>query len=92
MMQPESQGGSFIEDVNSKRRKRIFERNGVYVLPCWVVKVTSQKTVGASGRSVPKRQAGLPVSPFTSAETNMDVSVKERSGECRRDWSGECRG
>ena len=34
----ESQGGSFIEDVRSKRRKRIFERNGVYVLPCWLVK------------------------------------------------------
>ena len=29
VLQPESQGGSFIEDVRSKRRKRIFERNGV---------------------------------------------------------------
>ena len=38
VMQPENQGGSFIEDVRSKRRKRIFERNGVYMLPCWVVK------------------------------------------------------
>ena len=38
-----NQGGSFIEDVRSKRRKRIFERNGAYVLPCWVVKQTSQK-------------------------------------------------
>ena len=28
------QGGSFIEEMRSKRRKRIFERNGVYVLPC----------------------------------------------------------
>ena len=27
VMQPENQGGSFIEDVRSKRRKRIFERN-----------------------------------------------------------------
>ena len=34
VLQPD---GSFIEDVRSKRRKRIFERNGVYVLPCWVV-------------------------------------------------------
>ena len=38
VLQHENQGGSFIEDVRSKRRKRIFERNGVYVLPCWVVK------------------------------------------------------
>ena len=43
VLQPENQGGSFIEDVRSKRRKRIFERNGVYLLPCWVVKQTSQK-------------------------------------------------
>ena len=43
VMQPESHGGSFIEDVGTKRKKRIFERNGVYVLPRWVVKQTSQK-------------------------------------------------
>ena len=42
-LQPENQGGSFIEDVRSKGRKRIFQRNGVYVLPCWVVKQNSQK-------------------------------------------------
>ena len=34
VMHPENQGCSFIEDVRSKRRKRIFERNGVYLLPC----------------------------------------------------------
>ena len=38
VLQPEDRGRSFIEDVRSKRRKRIFDRNGVYVLPCWVVK------------------------------------------------------
>ena len=43
VLQPEDQGGSYLEDVRSKRRQRIFERNGVYVLPCWVVKGTSQK-------------------------------------------------
>ena len=43
VLQPEDQGGSFIEDMRSKRRKRIFERNGVFVLPCWVVKQNSQK-------------------------------------------------
>ena len=32
VLQLEKQGGSFIEDVRSKRRNRIFERNGVYVL------------------------------------------------------------
>ena len=43
VMKPENQGGSFIEDVRSKRRKRIFERNEVCVLPCWVVKQNSQR-------------------------------------------------
>ena len=43
VMQPENQGGSFIKDVRSTRRKRIVERNGVYVLPCSVVKQNSQK-------------------------------------------------
>ena len=32
---------------------------------------------GASGRSVPKLQAGIPVSPGTVVETNLDVSVEE---------------
>ena len=35
VVHPENQGGFSIEDVRAKRRKRIFERNGVYVLPCW---------------------------------------------------------
>ena len=43
LLQPENQGGSFIEDVRSKRWNRIFERNGVYVLPCWLVKQNFQK-------------------------------------------------
>ena len=38
VLQPEKQGGSFIEDMLSKLRKRIFERNGVFVITCWVVK------------------------------------------------------
>ena len=42
-MQPENRGGSFIEGVWSKRRKQIFERNGVYALRCWVVTQNSQK-------------------------------------------------
>ena len=32
VLELEDQGGSFLADVRSKRRKRIFERNGVYVL------------------------------------------------------------
>ena len=63
--------------VRSKRRKRIFEGNGVYVLPRWVVKQSSQKRLAFFGRVVPKRPEGLPVSPVTSAETNMDVGVEE---------------
>ena len=43
VLQPEDRGRSFIEDVRSKRRKRIFDRNGVYVLPCWVVTGNSQE-------------------------------------------------
>ena len=38
------------------------------------------KAVSTPGRDVPKRPAGLPVSPVTSAETNMDVSVEEEFG------------
>ena len=43
VLQLEDEGGSFIEDVGSKRWRRIFERNGVFVLPCWVVKGNSKK-------------------------------------------------
>ena len=74
--QPESQGGSFIEDESSKRKKRIFERSGVHGLPCWVVKQNTQKRL-ALGQVVPKRAAGLSVSPITRSETNLDVSVEE---------------
>ena len=35
------------------------------------------KTVGASGRVVPKRPAGLPVSPLTSAEESGPVRADE---------------
>ena len=40
IVQPENQGVSFSEDVRPKGRKRIYERNGVYVL---------QKAFGTSG-------------------------------------------
>ena len=52
VLQPEDQGGSFLENVRSKRRKRIFERNGVYVLPCWV-KGNSQKRLAPLDESRP---------------------------------------
>ena len=53
VLQPENQGGSFIKDVLSKRRKRIFERNGVYVLPCWLVKQSPQKRLAPLDESYP---------------------------------------
>ena len=53
VIQPENQGGSMIEDVRSKRRKQIFERNGVYVLPFWVVKQNSQKRLAPLVKSCP---------------------------------------
>ena len=81
VLQPEDQGGSYIEDVRSKRRKRIFERNGVYVLPCSVVKGNSQKRLAPLDES-PKRPAGLPASPVTSAE---------ESGPARADGYGPVR-
>ena len=77
-MQPESRGGSFIEDVGTNRRKRIFERTKWSVrAPVLGRQANFTKAVAVSGRSVPKRQAGLPVSQVTSAETNMDVSFEE---------------
>ncbi len=36
--QPESYGLSYIESLTTGRKKRIYERNGIYVLPAWVVK------------------------------------------------------
>ena len=60
VLQPEDQGGSFFEDVRSKRRKRIFERNGVCVLPCWVVKGNSQKRLAPLDESRPNDQQVYP--------------------------------
>ena len=83
VLQPKNQGGSFIEDVRLKRRKRIFERNGVYVLPCWVVKQNSQKRWAPSVKSCPNdRPAGLPLFPVT----NSDKHGCERRGK----WSCAC--
>ena len=45
VMQPETQGGSFIGDVRSKRRKRIFERNREFT-----------ETVGAPEQVVPNER------------------------------------
>ena len=59
-MQPKNQGGFFIEDVRSKHRKRIFERNGVYVLPCWVVKQNSQKRLAPLVKSCPNDRQVCP--------------------------------
>ena len=65
VLQPENQGGSFIEDVHSKRRRRIFERNGVYVLPCWVVKQNSQKRLAPLVKSCRKDQQVYPQAHHT---------------------------
>ena len=48
------------------------------------------EAVGAPGRVVPKRPAGLSVSPITRSETNLDVSVEE-SGPVRADEFGPVR-
>ena len=45
------------------------------------------EAVGAPGRVVPKRPAGLSVSPITRSETHLDVSVEE-SGPVRADEFG----
>ena len=66
-------------------------RNGVYVLPCWVVKQNSSEAVGAPGQVVPKRPAGSSVSPITRSETNLGVNV-EQSGPVRADEFGPERG
>ena len=81
-MQPENQGGSFIEDVRLKRKKRTFERNGVCVLPCLGRQTEFTETVGAPGQVVPKRPPRLSVSPISRSDTNLDVNVEE-SGHVR---------
>ena len=42
------------------------------------------EAVGAPGQVVPKRPAGLSVSPITRSETSLDVNVEER-GPVRAD-------
>ena len=77
VLQPENQGCSFIEDVCSKRRKRIFDRKWSLFSPVLGRQSKFTKAVSIFGRVAPKRAASLPVSPVTSAETNMVVSVEE---------------
>ena len=60
VLQPEDQGGSFLEDVRSKRRKRIFERNGVNVLPCWIVMENPQKRLAPLDESRPNDRQVYP--------------------------------
>ena len=60
VLQPENQGGSFTEDMRSKRRKRIYERNGVYVLPCWLVKQSSQQRLAPLDESYPNDRQVYP--------------------------------
>ena len=54
------QGGSFIADVRSKGRKRIFERNVAYVFPCGVVKQTSPKRLAPLAMSCPNDRQVYP--------------------------------
>ena len=61
VLQPENQGGSFNEDVRSKHRERIFERNRVYVLPFFfVVKQDSQKRLAPLVKSCPNDRQVYP--------------------------------
>ena len=60
VLQPEKHGGSYIEDIGTKRRKRIFERNGVYVLPCWVVKQNATKRLAPLDETCPNGRQDHP--------------------------------
>ena len=60
VLQPENQGGSSIEDVLSKRRKRMYERTGVYVFLCWLVKQKSQKRLAPMDESYPNDRQVYP--------------------------------
>ena len=73
VLQPENQGGSFVEDVRSKRRKRIFERNGVYVLPCWQVLSVSPIT---------RLETNLDVNVAESGLVRADEVAPERVDKC----------
>ena len=83
VLQPEDRGGSYLQDVRSKRRKRSFERNGVFVLPCWVVKWNSQKRLPLD-ESRPNDRQVYPVSPVTSTEESCPVHA-DGSGPVRAD-------
>ena len=84
VLQPENQGGSFIEDVRSKHRKRIFERSGENVLPCWVVKQTSQKRLALLVLSRLRK-------PICNCRNEHGRERREKcSCECRRVWLDEC--
>ena len=58
-----------------KAQERIFERHGVYVLPCWVENEFTE-AVGTPGQVVPKRPADLPASPISRSDTNHAVNVE----------------
>ena len=84
VLQPESQGGSFIEDVRPKRRKRIYDRNGVYAPPVLPREAKPSKAFGTSGQVVPKRSAGSSVRPVTFAERSLGEGA-ETSGSASVD-------
>ena len=74
VLQPENQGGSFIEDVRSKRRKRIFERNGGIRAPVLGRQTEFTETFGNLGQVVPKR-------PTAHLDVNAEESAPVRADE-----------
>ena len=60
-------------------RKRIYGRNGVYVLPCWLVKQNSQKRLALLDESYPN---GRQIQPYVQSPG------AEESGPVRADGSG----
>ena len=51
-----TRGTTVWEDARSKRWKRMYERNGVYVLPCWLVKQNSPKRLAPLDESYPNER------------------------------------
>ena len=60
VLQQERHGGSYIENLKTSRRKKIYEKNGVYVLPSWIVSKPTSKTMAPLDQSCPNERQGNP--------------------------------
>ena len=60
VFQPEDAGGSFIENLKTKTKKRVYEKHGVYVLPSWVVDKPAAEHLAPIDKACPNGRPGHP--------------------------------